>query len=96
MANCYKCRKETGQLTRIDYQHRCGSCKDYENGFGESNPFPECGCRGICLECVRKKCHVCGNVKRKETDDFASDCKICGTYNMDELTDKSDIDKRGN
>jgi len=71
-------------------------CKDYDNGFGERNPFPECGCLGICSECSIKKCQACGNIKREATDDFASDCKVCGEYNMIELTDKSDIDEKGN
>jgi len=103
-AECYKCKKRTQALMRINYQFRCGMCKDYDNGMhfamGTNNedksPFPECGCPAICRECKNKKCHACGNVKRENTDDFASDCKICGTRNMSELSDKSDTDRRGN
>ena|SRR5436305_11728273 len=99
MANCYKCRKNTLDLRRVNYKIRCGLCKDYYAlglDLDGKSSFPECGCLGICSECVRKKCQVCGNVKREESDDFASDCKICGRYNMLELTDKSDIDEKGN
>jgi hypothetical protein len=95
-SRCYKCRKKTEDLKRVDYSFRCGECKDYDNGFGESNPFPGCSCLGICFECERKRCQVCGNIKREATDDFASDCKICGRYNMLELKDESDTDGKGN
>src|ERR1700741_996754 len=101
MANCYKCRKNTQDLRRVNYQFKCGQCKAYDNGMHfatgsnpeDKSPFPGCGCPGICSECVRKKCRRCGNVKDEKV---TSDCKTCKGYNMDEEIDGSDTDKQGN
>ncbi|CAG8804658.1 18439_t:CDS:2, partial [Racocetra persica] len=76
----------SGSMSHKKSLWECGLCKDYDNAMHfamginpeDKSPFPECGCRGICFECSRKKCQVCGNIKRGENDDFASDCKICG------------------
>ena len=95
MTKCYKCHETCTSVGSFDEKFKCGLCKDYDGGFVNSNPFlsSHCDCRNVlCLECMQKKCHKCGSIKRKKA---VNHCKYC-KKEIRERIDNSDNDRRGN
>jgi hypothetical protein len=94
MTKCYKCNKNCTSVGSLDRRFKCGTCKDYDNGFGDPNPFLSsyCNCRVNCSECERKKCRKCGSIKR---DEAINHCKICQKEIFLRI-DSSDVDGQGN
>ena len=92
MTKCYKCHETCTSVGSFDEKFKCGLCKDYDGGFVNSNPFlsSHCDCRNVlCLECMQKKCHKCGSIKRKKA---VNHCKYC-KKEIRERIDNSDNDQ---